>query len=139
MKRICLLVSALATFTGCAKEGQLILDSAANKCDNNGYTFTAIHYGDSRIVVLPLSNIGAGYEWRFHLLPQPGGMGADAYKDSLVTVTGGAGGEWLNTSGKYNLGSVITICVPLSAAGSEFKYDVTVVDVGMLDPRAKVE
>ena len=119
MKKLSLVILALGTLAGCAKEGKLILDSAANNCENSGYTFTVIHYGDSRLVVLPLSEIGRGYEWRFHLVPQQDSPSIAAIKEAEVTITGGSNATWLNTSGKYNTGSVISICVPMTAPTGE--------------------
>ena len=69
-------------------------------------------------------------------------LGSDpSFKDKVVTIES-AGNPWLSGSATANDAKPqIKICIPAAcpAGGSEYKYDVTVEDVGNLDPRVKVE
>ncbi|HNP37605.1 MAG TPA: hypothetical protein PKK10_17290 [Woeseiaceae bacterium] len=141
MHKQLILISMLLALSACAKEGKLITDNVPNACGNKGYTWTGIHYGDSRLIVLPLSEIGAGYEWRFKLMPQSGSSGPVAFSDATVTVDADdADLDWLEVDGTFkNEGGQLEVCVPGDLeVGTPIKFNVTVTGVGMLDPRARV-
>ena len=64
-----------------------------------------------------------------------------------MTITGKSGTDsngnpvpstWLNVSGRYNDTKILVVCVPNIAVGAEYKFDVTVENIGTLDPRVKV-
>jgi hypothetical protein len=98
--------------------------------DVDGYTFTAIAYGDSKIVVVPESEIVPDTEWRFVLVPT-----------TLVGKT--ADDAWINVSGTYDgSGETHTLaeCVepPVTTEGTEYSYEVEVEFIGKIDPRARI-
>ena len=55
--------------TGCSNNGKFVSKSSTNQCGGHGWTHAIVHYGDSRVVVVPLSDVRAGQEMRFFLIP----------------------------------------------------------------------
>ena len=122
--------------------------------DVKGYTVTYIAYGDSKLVVIPLSKITENTEWRFILKPIQLGksVSGEDYKDKTVRITGkrpldawidtaAAGGNQI--SGTYNddASHTLTACLnnaAVPAKGSAVYFVVEVQDIGTLDPRADV-
>lgn len=135
----------------------------------SGYTYTLVSYGNGKIVVIPVSRIRAGTEWRFYLYPLDDLGGGSAYGDKTVTVDGKPAGSevlaagartlgayvlptppaddsWLTASGEFNTANgtgrkrYITACVdPDVQVGQDWHYTVSIEDVGSVDPRGHVE
>ena len=151
MRKITTVLMFAILFVGCATNGQFnkkTLD-AGTCIDKTGYTYTGIAYGESKLVVIPLSEIRRDSEWRFYLLPIDNLGGATKYGGSKVTIKGKVGDasdNWIDVFGNFDdnrsVGgkSYIFVCVPSTVAvGQEFEFEVTVDSIGYLDPRARVE
>ena len=54
----------------------------------SGYTLTGIAYGDSSLIVVPISHIRRDTEWRFRLQPIKLDSDYEDYKDAIVTIEG---------------------------------------------------
>ena len=142
MKRTNLTIASLLLLAGCAHEGEFIAEDAPNSCDGKGYTFVIIHYSDSSLVVLPIINVRAGKELQYRLLPKLSKGDPINYKDSMVTITGvtAPDGSWMNASGTFrDTDGVLRVCVPAEPGEQNYKYEVRVDGVGVLDPRAEVQ
>jgi len=127
---------------GCA-DGKFIKINEPNTCSTTGWTLTAIHYGDSRIVVIPVSEIVKDTEFRFILMPATETTDTIDYSNVTVTVKGKPPHDaWFEeTTGEASSGDgTIRVCVdgPSLAPGDEIAYVVEVDGVGVLDPRATV-
>lgn len=132
---------AAALVTACATDGTPI-DSAdvIEPCSAPGYTQTNVRYGDSQIIVKPLSKVRPGTAFRFKLLPQRSATDETDYRTVRVTIKG-KGSAWLpETSGSFNdaRDGLLTSCVPEDLQEKVYYYLVEVKDVGVLDPRADV-
>lgn len=115
-----------------------------------GYTRTAIHYGDSRVIVIPISKIKENSEFRFVLLPKLRSKtdGAIDYKKVNVAITstdddGDVPPNWLDVDGSFDADKgVLAVCVPPGISKTQYKFKVTVTNgadkLAMLDPRADV-
>jgi len=158
MKRLIILLCVLVVSAGC-RDGQFIkkayTSSACSSASFSGYTATIVHYGDSRLFVLPISKIRPESEFRFLLLPKVRKTDPPVdYKNAFVSITsddddGDTPANWLDVKGTLNAdGKTLVTCVP-SASGltkSQYKYKVTVSwpseapadALGYLDPRADV-
>lgn len=157
MKNLIILLCVLVVSAGC-RDGQFIKDNfTSSTCgiSFSGYTATVVHYGDSRLFVLPISKIRPDTEFRFRLLPKVRKTDPPVdYRDAFVSITSDdddldTPANWLDVSGTLNAnGNWLVTCVP-AAAGltqSRYKYKVTVswpgvaaVDtLGYLDPRADI-
>ena len=163
MRRTLTILLITALFAGCAdgKFRSKIIPSAVCGGTVDGYTVTYIAYGDSKLVVIPISIISDQTEWRFILRPVKIGksVSGDDYKGKKVTITGMSPAEppghndWIDTagtasgnaiSGTYNDAAdhMLTACVkelPDTTPGTTYEFVVDVQDVGTLDPRAKVK
>ncbi len=125
----------------------------------NGYTHTAIAYGEGKLVVVPISTIRANTEWRFYLVPTELG-GAMPSADTSIDIIGqdpavppvasGGNNQWINTAGDYATAErtrvftrklrYIAQCTPEDLVEGDYhKFEITVDGIGMLDPRAHVE
>ena len=108
MRKILAIISVSALFSGCCTmtDGAFCKDnfnSAACGADVIGYTHTLIAYGDSTMVVLPISQIQEDTEWRFLLAPVTLSSDPVDYRDATVTITGKTGFDaWINTAGPNN-------------------------------------
>jgi hypothetical protein len=137
---------------GCAADGSfrsVRIDSGP--CGNvRGYTVTGILYADSKLVVVPMSRIRAGTEWRFYLRPVTNPNDPANYRDAKVTIDGKFPAsedppnrnDWIDVSGSYNGAAdrYLVECVPEDVKkGDTFEFLVNVESVGQLDPRARVE
>ena len=87
MKSVAVILITAALMSGCIN-GKFIKKSVANQCNGTGWTHTIVHYGDSRVVVIPLSEVAAGQELRFYLVPQFKGRGAVDYSDATIKIVG---------------------------------------------------
>jgi hypothetical protein len=56
MLRVAVIFLLVGLLGGC-RDGQFIKINEPNTCSTTGWTLTAIHYGDSRIVVIPISEV----------------------------------------------------------------------------------
>ena len=144
MKKIIAVPVMAALMVGCA-DGKFVKRSSDNNCGGTGWTHTAIHYGDSRLIVIPLSDVVAGEEMRFFLLPQIRGRGAIDYSAAEITVKSDPENSFFDTQAVTFTKStpIISTCVKEGlAVGDDFKYIVEVKFDGkviaMLDPRAIV-
>lgn len=116
---------------------------------------TNILYRDSSLEVKPpVTKIGKGTKWRFHLQPRSFSTEDDLseedikeafapadYDDAIVTIKGKTGtpfDNWLHVSGT-RVDSPLTVCVPdRLEEGDTVFFTVTVESVGTLDPRGDV-
>jgi hypothetical protein len=156
MRRILAIVLVTALFSGCVNGRFQEKSIHSDACGGTvkGFTITYIAYGDSKLMVIPLSKIRNHTEWRFILDPltiRKSDSGKD-YKDSKVTITGKRAEDvWLNTaalgdmlvSGTYNGATdhMLTACVEITPEphlGDSFYFVVDVEDIGTLDPRADI-
>jgi hypothetical protein len=142
MLKIITILFMAGLFAGCA-DGKFIKIDEPNTCSTTGWTLTAIHYGDSRIVVIPISEVVKDAEFRFILLPADERTDSIDYKDVTVKVVGKPPHDvWFEEKeGKASAGDgTIRVCMdgPSLAEGDEIYYIVEVENVGKLDPRAKV-
>ena len=138
MIRIIALCLVPILLVGC--EGKFIKRDLPNTCGNTGWTLTTIHYGDSYIGVIPISEIVDGAEWRFVLDPGPNSGGVD-FGESVVKVRGKTGTVWFDEQqGTANADGSIKVCIDSGSLveGEIVFYDVEVVGLGELDPRGRV-
>ena len=113
-----------------------------------GYTATAIAYGDSHMVVIPLSKVHSNSEFRFRLSPKKQDNDKFDWKDATVVITsedddGDVPANWLDVSGTYrDKDGWLVACVPDIQTARQIKYKVSVTkdgnELGMLDPRAEI-
>lgn len=153
MGRILTILILTIFLTGCATDGAFrtstILDGP---CGDRvaGYTLTGIAYGDSHLVVVPVSDIKAGAEWRFYLRPSKRANDIVDYETVKVTITGKFPAvndppdrnDWISVSGAYADDSkhYLVQCVPDDLdEGEQYEFLVEVKTVGTLDPRADVK
>ena len=141
MKRTVAILLSTILVAGCP-DGRFIKPGVKNNCGGTGWTLTAIHYGDSRIFVIPLSEVVADAEFRFVLLPQRKGRGASDFSNAVVKVRGKRDpqDDWFQEiSGTANDVSIYT-CVDSSLKrGDTVEYDVEVMFVGEPKPRATLD
>lgn len=147
MKRVIAILLATAVITGCSNNGKFVSKSSTNQCGGNGWTHAIVHYGDSRVVVVPLSDVRAGQEMRFFLIPQWKGRGASNYQNATVKIKGKSSAPWFTEIEGDASNLYIHTCVPPTLAiGATFEYQVDIhwpTDAAsdrkaMLDPRAVV-
>lgn len=158
MRRILTILLVPMLFAGCCTTGGKFckgsIPSAACEGTVTGYTFTGIGYGDSKLVVVPISRLHAGTEWRFRLQPirldsDPEGVN---YRNVNVTIEGKPAGDpptmdhngWISASGSYKstaaAAHTFAVCVPADVPiGTIYEYLVEVDLVGTIDPRGDVE
>ena len=130
---------------GCTPAGKLVNIDTPNECGagGTGFSRTPVMYGDSLLSVLGYTEIGKGSEWRLMLKPRQGDD--PKYVNARVTIKAAPGGPaWLEARGEFDprkpaKENFLRICVPDSVErNDEYKYEVEVENVGVLDPRAKV-
>jgi hypothetical protein len=155
MRKMLPFISVSVLFSGCCSmtDGRFCEDSFNSvACGTavSGYTHTAVVYGDSTMIVIPISDIKEDTEWRFILAPitLPGDL--IDYRTATVTITGkNADDFWINTAGPgntlvtgdYATDTILTACVkglPISAVDTHYHFEVEVAGVGTLDPRGRV-
>ena len=145
MKRTIVLMIGSVLMTGCVN-GKFVSGSVPNQCGGQGWTHTIVHYGDSRVVVIPVSEVRAGQEMRFFLVPQLKGRGATDFQNATVKIVGKPPADVWFTQKTGNASAVfLSFCVNGSLAVNDtFEYKVEVFDStgtdlkAMLDPRAIV-
>ena len=143
MPRLVAILFIAGLFAGCATDGEFIKIDEPNTCNSTGWTLTTILYGDSHIVVIPVSEVVKGAEFRFILVPTKVSTDSRDYSDVTVKVKGKRPQDawFVEKEGKANLGDgTIRVCMDGTTldTGDEIFYIVEVEDVGILDPRAKV-
>jgi len=142
MPRLIAMLFVAGLLAGCP-DGKFIKHNVPNTCSTTGWTLTAIHYGDSRIVVIPVSEVVKDAEFRFVLVPASERTDSKDYSDVAVKVRGKPPHDvWFEQEeGKANLGDgTIRVCIDGTTLveGDEISYVVEVEGVGVLDPRAEV-
>lgn len=147
MQRIILILLALTALAACSSNGKpqkLSVHSVACNGPIHGFTMTSIHYGDSRVIVLPVSKVRAGTEFRILLVPKHRSK-TDLidFKTVDVAVSGKPGpSAWISGNGTFNTsnhGMIVVGCVPPGAVPpTTYEYMVKIAGVGQLDPRANV-
>lgn len=142
MFRITTAVFLALLLAGCA-DGKFVRIDEPNTCGTTGWTVTAIHYGDSRIVVIPVSEVVRDAEFRFVLVPASESTDTVDYQDVMVKVKGKPPHDtWFDeAAGNASDGDgTIRVCVDGASLvpGDEIAYLVEVDGVGVLDPRATV-
>ncbi len=156
MQRITAILLTALIIAGCDGTFRTrTFNSAVCNKEVTGFTATAILYADSKLVVIPISNIRPDTEWRFILEPRLLGSAdsTEDFKDKTVTITGkrSPDDDWINTAGPggtaitgtFNsaTNNMLTACVNIPANtpdDTQYYYVVDIVDVGELDPRARV-
>ena len=107
-----------------------------------GYTQTMVTYGDDGINMKELSKVRVNTEFRIKLKPKP----KKDWADNLVSVKGDtaksdANADWIDGSGRkedLSNGWFLAGCVPEVSVGTEFKFDVEIEGLDILDPRVEV-
>ncbi len=141
-----LLLSTLV-LTSCARFGRLIANAPNNCAGGMGYAVAGVYYGDSRLNVVPVIELAPGAEFKVFLLPRDVDGPGTATRDLQVTIEGDVANDpdsaWItartttfNTSDNGFMPT--TLCVPMGQIPKEYKYKITVDEVGVLDPRARV-
>ena len=136
MTFVCLLLAG-------GPDGRFIKINEPNTCGTTGWTLTAVHYGDSRIVVIPVSEVVKDAEFRLVLVPASEKTDSTDYKDVTVKVRGKPPHDtWFEEEeAKASEGDgTIRVCIdgPMLDVGNEIFYIVEVEGVGILDPRATI-
>ena len=155
MRKILPFISVSILFSGCCSmiDGNFCkkdFDSVACGGPVSGYSHTAVVYGDSHMIVIPISKIKENTEWRFILAPVTLPGDPNNYETAAVTITGkNADDVWIDTAGPSSMlitgdfatDKILTACVkglPNLLPGTEYNFEVTVSGVGTLDPRGRV-
>lgn len=159
MRKILTIISVSVLFSGCCTNGSFCNGKfAGGACGDNvvdGYTRTAIVYGEGTLVVVPISTIKPNTEWRFYLAPANLG-GAMPPEDTIITIKGQDPADppltslgdntWINVSGKYGSANkdgrvrYLAQCTPETLVQGDYhKFEITVEGIGNLDPRGHVE
>lgn len=137
-----LFISALSLLSvACAPE-ITVPDGCA---ELGGPKSVTVKYGAEGIEVEPRKNVKKKSVFIIKLKPT-----SNEYKDKVVTIDGksvipgGAGvanPDWLDTSDTYNTRKKFIYCTPdvPDKTDQDYKYSVEVEDLGLIDPRVKVE
>jgi hypothetical protein len=156
MKKLWIMIFLASMLSACA-DGRFVkktfLSGACGGGGFQGYTVTLLRYGDSRLMVVPISKIRPNAELRFQLVPKVRDTdGGVVFKDAFISIDsddddGDTPANWLKASGTFNADNgALTVCVPPTLLEPSYKYTVTVHSgdtdvtpvIGMLDPRANV-
>ncbi len=140
MHRILIMLVVTAISAGCAGFSQ------SPYCEGPRSNSVTIHYGDSELTVTPkVANVRRNGDFVLKLQPRkrnndPAGVDYNAVN---VTVVGKTADDktWIpSQTESYNsaANNQIVYCVPSGQALKVYEYEITVVKVGKLDPRAKV-
>ncbi len=139
-KSVAILLSV--SFLAACADGKFIKPNSPNQCGGSGWTLTTVFYGDSHILVIPLSEVKAGSEFRFVLIPQLKGRGATDFSNATVKIRGKRDPEdlWFTEiSGTAASGTIFT-CVKNTLTTSDIvEYDVEVSFTGEPRPRATLD
>ena len=155
MNRTILILLSTSLFSGCCifvPDGGFCRDSISSAvCGGTavGYTATVVAYGESSLIVVPVSKIKEDTEWRFILRP----LGNNAaLENATVTISGKTtpgNNAWIDTAGtgpgdaiqgSFSADGTLAACVkPPVSTPAQYWYIVNVEGVGTLDPRADIE
>jgi hypothetical protein len=164
MKKIVFLILTLPLIAACdgmprkkSFTSATCVDGGGDPIQMQGYTKTAIAYGDSYLVVIPVSKIRPNTEFRFWLAPEARSSKDAEYEAAWVSISGGkvesdgtiTAASWLDVSGQLSATvEMLIACVPSLAVGDTYKFKVTISDkeltdasavtLGYIDPRADV-
>lgn len=147
MNKATLILFSGFLFAGCVSDGGFHPKPiTGGPCgDVSGFTLTAIAYGDSSLVVVPISKIRPDTEWRFELAPITKPSDTVDYRNANVKIIGKPStampgqNDWINVGGQKGTDGTLTECVPATLPiGNTYEYFVEVEFVGTLDPRANV-
>ena len=143
MKTKLLMVASVAVLSACADgvPRKKAFYSEACGADVVGYTRTTFRYGDSYLETKPESQVVPKTEFQIALRPR-----ADSLRSATVRVEGAEDDEdagWIRGSNEDQKSDerivVIAVgCVPEAPVNTEYKFDVYVDGVGVLDPRARI-
>ena len=136
MQRLTLAVALLVLATGCAAQQPKTVNPAdpSDACDAKGVSPSDIKYGNAYIIIKPVHNVKKKKQWRIKLKPEAG------YETAIVIIKGKtADANWINKTAQASVDDEIYICVPEDIALGDYFYSVTVLGVGEIDPRIKVE
>ena len=158
MRNILAIISVSVFLSACCTTGEFCpgpIASAACGGEVEGYTYTAIGYGDGSLVVVPIPAIRPNTEWRFYLVPiklsgitpsADTGIEIEGQDPAVPPVASGGNNVWINTTGDYATAErtgklrYIAQCTPEDLVEGDYhKFEITVDGIGMLDPRAHVE
>ena len=118
-------IFAAALITGGCVNGKFVSESTTNSCDGQGWTHTIVHYGDSRAMVIPLSDVARGEEFRFYLVPQVKGKGAQDWSNATVRAV--SKGGWFDPVQGDASDRYISTCVSDSVSkGDILEYKIEV-------------
>jgi hypothetical protein len=133
MKKI-MVIALTASLCACVTPGKFYSTSTDNQCNGKGKVDLDVRYGDSKIDVTPKIDVGQGGEIIVKLKPEKG------YENTKVMFDGKtANDNWLDKEMSYGDGKKqIWLCVDPNQAPGEYSYNVEVVGVGTIDPRAIV-
>jgi hypothetical protein len=159
MRNTLAIISVSVFLSACCTTGNFCKGSFESAACNNetvdGYTYTAIAYGDGMLAVVPISKIRPNTEWRFYLVPTELG-GAMPRTDASISIEGqdpadppvasGGNNVWIDTDGDYATAEragrlrYLAQCTPEDLVKGDYhKFEVTVDGIGMLDPRGHVQ
>ena len=158
MRNTLAIISVSVFLSACCTTGNFCKGSfASDVCGGevDGYTHTAIAYGDGMLAVVPISKIRPNTEWRFYLKPADlgGGMpradasiSIDGQDPADPPVASGGNNLWIDTDGDYDTAErvgklrYIAQCTPEDLVRGDYhKFEVKIDGIGMLDPRGHVE
>jgi len=163
MRNILAIISVSVFLSACCTTGEFCekrsLHSDVCGGEVEGYTHTAIAYGDGSLVVVPISAIRPNTEWRFYLVPTKlsgitpsanTGIEIKGQDPAVPPVASGGNNQWIDTDGDYATAErtreftrklrYIAQCTPEGLVKGDYhKFEVTVDGIGMLDPRGHVE
>lgn len=140
MQRLTLVTTILMLATGCAAQQAAppVPTPQPVTCEGEHPAQPSwIKYGNAKLSVKPNQGVHKKKNWRIQLQPDP----QSGLDDALVIVTGKTPDAltWINKSGKKSDSQYIVICVPEGTALGDYYFSVTVVGVGTIDPRVRVE
>jgi len=145
MTRIFSIITILALLSACSTDGlprKITFDSTVCGGEVDGLTLTAVHYADSRMVVLPISKVRRNTEFQFLLVPKLlASDRADFNAVNVEIIGSNADSNWINVNksfGDSDKGIVVAGCVPMDPTGTQYEFDITIPGIGFLDPRADV-
>lgn len=133
MKKAALALVAATSLTGCAQMQE-------SPCAGPSSRHVTIHYGDSELrVTPPVQNVHKTGDFKLRLQPSRKHSDLVDYKEIKVTVKGKPGFEWIDEqTTTFNTSNTIIYCAPESPVDVDQYYEVTIEDVGTLDPRVVI-
>lgn len=135
MKSTIFLIAGTLLLSGCAALG------GQSSCDGPKSLSVKLHYGDSELRVTPaIRKVKRRGNLTVKLMPNKRRSDPVDYNTVTVTVVGKSGAAWIDSkSTTYDSSTTLEWCVPANQPYGDYYYEVTVDDVGKLDPRVHVE